>query len=112
MDTETWEITAVELTDKAVVDPRVMPVLVEATEGEVERIYGDGAYDADKCYTAIWKKKARAVIPPREGAVERNVYYLGDRNEAVKGKAKLGEKGWKAESGYHKRSLVETTWEG
>ena len=108
VDCETWEITAVELTDKGVVDPRVLPSLLEETEGEVEKAYGDGAYDTNQCYKAIYKKGAKAIIPPRKGAVERKYYYLKDRNEAIREKEEKGEKGWKKESGYHKRSLVET----
>ena len=74
VDTETWEITAVELTDKGVVDPRVMPRLIEETEGEVGRIYGDGAYDTNQCHKAIYKKGAKPLIPPRKGAVESKYY--------------------------------------
>ena len=108
VDTETWEITAVELTDKGVVDPRVLPTLLEQTEGEVEKVYADGAYDANQCRKAIWKKGAKALIPPRKGAVESKYYYMEERNLAIREKEEKGEAGWKKESGYHKRSLVET----
>lgn len=108
VDTETWEITAVELTDKSVVDPRVLPTLIEETEGEVGKVYADGAYDANQCHKAIYKKGARPLIPPRKGAVESKYYYMKERNRAIREKEEKGEKAWKKESGYHKRSLVET----
>ena len=110
IDASTHQVVTALITDKDVVDPRMLPRQLKQIEVAVERVYGDGAFDARQCYRAIYKKGARAIIPPRRGSTLWEDEYLKDRNSNLRGVRKHGLKGWKIVSGYHKRSLVETTF--
>ena len=110
IDAETQQIITAVITGKGVVDPRMMPGQLKQVEASVENVYGDGAYDSRDCYRAIDKCGARAIIPPREGSTTWKDKYLADRNSNVRGVGELGEKEWKKQVGYHKRSLVETAF--
>lgn len=110
MDGSTHRIVTALITGKGVVDPRTMPRQLKQVESIVENVYGDGAFDSRDCYRAIYKCGARAIIPPREGSRTWEDEYLADRNSNVRGVEELGEKEWKKQIGYHKRSLVETAF--
>jgi hypothetical protein len=107
MDAATHQVTAALITDKDLLDRNALPELLEQTEGRIERVCGDGAYDFEQCYRAIKKREARALIPPRSDAVIRGKSPFEQRDENLRGIQKLGRKGWKVESTYHRRSLVE-----
>ena len=108
MDAESQQMTSALITNKEVVDPRVLPRLLKQVESSVERVYADGAYDSRECYRAIHQRGARAVIPPRKGSTLWTDEYLEGRNNNLRGVRRLGVKGWKKKAGYHRRSLVET----
>jgi hypothetical protein len=108
IDADSHEVTAALITQKDVVDPRVLPRLLKQIEVPVETVYADGAYDARGCYQAIRQRGGRAVIPPRKGSVLWKDEYLKDRNSNLRQVEKLGAKGWKRKVNYHRRSLVET----
>ncbi len=73
MDEETGEITATELTDNATDDAsQVEPPLGE-TDGPVQTVGGDGAYDKWKAYEAIAAIGAKPVIPPQRNAKIKGV---------------------------------------
>ena len=110
MDGDSHLIVTALVTDKGVVDPRCLPRQLKQVEATVERVYGDGAYDSRDCYRAIHKKGAKAIIPPRAGSTTWEDDFLADRNEHVRGVQQLGDKEWKKQIGYHKRSLVECTF--
>lgn len=107
MDASTHQLRAAILTDKDELDRRALPGLLEQTEGEIERVCADGAYDFEQCYRAIRKREAVALIPPREDAVVRGKSPFEQRDENVRGIKSKGRKEWKRESTYHRRSLVE-----
>jgi hypothetical protein len=108
IDGETQQITSALVTNREVVDPRVLPRLLKEVEGEINRVTADGAYDSRQCYKAIHQRGARAIIPPRRGSTLWEDEYLRDRNENLRGVRRQGVKGWKKKSGYHRRSLIET----
>ena len=110
MDADTHQVTSVLLTDKDVVDPRALPELLKQVEPIVERIYADGAYDSRQCYRAIFKRKARPIIPPRKRSTFWEEEYLKERNSILRQVHKVGLEEWKKRSGYHRRSLVETAF--
>lgn len=110
IDADTQFVISLDMTGPKVVDPRVLPRLLDQVDGEVEKVYADGAYDSRQCYRAIHKKRARPIIPPRQGSTTWKDGYLEDRNSNVQGVKKLGQKEWKKEVGYHLRSLVETAF--
>ena len=110
IDASTQQIVTALITDKDVVDGRMLPHQLRQVQAAVERVYADGAYDTRLCYKAIDQKGARAIIPPRKGSTLWKDTYLKDRNKNLRKMRKYGSKGWKKESGYHRRSLVETTF--
>jgi hypothetical protein len=110
LDADSQQVVVALLTDANVVDPRTLPRQLKQVESAVERVYGDGAYDARACYKAVHQRGARAIIPPRKGSVHWQDDYLKDRNRNLRGVEKHGVKGWKKRSGYHRRSLVETAF--
>ena len=109
IDAARQRVTAALITRKEVVDARVLPRLLKQVEVPIARVYADGAYDARGCYRAIHARGARAVIPPRKGAVLWTDEYLSDRNRNLRGVERAGPAGWKRKTHYHRRSLVETT---
>ena len=59
------------------------------------------------------RQEIQPVIPPRRGAsIRQHGNCAGSplpRDEAIRGIRRLGRKRWKRQSGYHRRSLVETS---
>ena len=110
IDADSQQIITALITDNGVVDPRALPRQLKQVDVPVERVYGDGAYDSRSCYRAIHECGARAIIPPRKGSTLWEDSYLKDRNKNLRGVRKLGLEGWKRQSGYHTRSLVEAAF--
>jgi hypothetical protein len=112
LDPETGEITATELTDNATDDASQVEPLLNETEGPIETVGGDGAYDKWKSYEAISAVGARPVIPPQKNAkIKRHGNTAGPplpRDETLRYMRRHGRKEWKRASGYHRRSLSET----
>lgn len=84
---------------------------------EVGAVCADMAYDTTRCRRAIHDLGATQRIPPRRDALltceNRNVpkedrAALAERDAAVRRIRQTNRATWKAESGYHRRSLVET----
>jgi hypothetical protein len=110
IDADTQQVITAVVTGKGVVDPRMMPGQLKQLEASVENVYGDGAFDSRDCYRAIHRCGAKAIIPPREGSTTWGDEYLADRNSNVRGVEEFGDKEWKKQIGYHRRSLVETAF--
>lgn len=113
VDEATGEIMSAIVTTNDVSDDEVFDQLIDGVEGEIEQVSGDGAYDKRKCYDAASKRGAKPIIPPRKNAV---IWKHGNckstphpRDENLRSIRKMGRKKWKKESGYHRRSLSETT---
>jgi Transposase DDE domain len=110
----TGEIGAAVTSTAGVSDDDALPDLLARVPGEVSHISADGAYDKRRCYEAIEPHGARAVIPPRRAA---KLWQHGNcaapprqRDENLRAIRRQGRRRWKQESGYHRRSLVETTF--
>ena len=84
-----------------------------SSRSPVAKLYGDGAYDKWKLYDVLAEEEIQPVIPPRRRASIRHTAIVPaeplPRDEAIRGIRRLGRKGWKRASGYHRRSLVETS---
>jgi hypothetical protein len=109
----TQEIVAEVLTSRGCDDAEAVPALLAQIEAPVSKLLGDGAYDQWKLYDGLAQAEIEPVIPPRKGASIRrhgnSVRPRLPRDEAIRGIRRHGRKGWKRESGYHRRSLVETS---
>lgn len=113
VDAESRQIVAVVLTQNDVGDCEVVEDLLDQVEVEINQVSADGAYDTWDVYEAIGARGARGVIPPRRGS---RIKQHGnshtpplDRDEHLRQIRKRGRDAWKQSSGYHQRSLVETT---
>ena len=113
VDAENHEVIAAELTAAFVGDAEVLPELLDQLPAEesLATVAADGAYDTHACHHAIRERQARALIPPRAGAVawpplaENQPHPRTTILETIQ---QDGCKAWKQQSGYHRRSLAET----
>jgi IS5 family transposase len=113
VDEASGEIVAAVVTTNDYHDSQLLPDLLEQVGEEIKQVSGDGAYDRRTCYEAIEKRKARASIPPQHNA---KIWQHGNtkaerlaRDENLRRIRQVGRAAWKRESGYHRRSLAETT---
>jgi len=109
----TGEILSAVVSTNNVSDDEVFADLLDGIEAEIGQASGDGAYDKRKCYDAIAARGAKPTIPPRKDAVrwEENpeTGEVHPRNQVLDRIDEVGRQQWKQESGYHRRSLAETT---
>ncbi len=107
------EILAAVASTNNISDDEALTDILDGIEEEIEQLSGDGAYDKRKCYDAIAARGAKATIPPRKNAVKwEEELETGDvhaRNQTLERIDEVGRQRWKQESGYHRRSLAETT---
>lgn len=113
VDQNTGYILAAATTTNSISDGQMLPCLLEQVKQAIGQVSADGGYDRRTCYEAIALRGARAVIPPRRGA---RIWQHGNRkaerlarDENLRRIRQLGRAQWKQESGYHRRSLAETT---
>jgi hypothetical protein len=121
VDEHTGEITAVVLTDNKTDDAAVLGQLVADTfdQGvDIDKLGADGAYDTYDCWDMLIEAEIEPIIPPRENAM----YQLDadklptdhPRNKALEiideGGQEANRKGWKVQSGYHRRSKSENAF--
>jgi len=112
VDTRTGALHAHALTASAAPDGGELEGLLAAVGAPIAAVCADKAYDSFDCHAAILAYGAQPVIPPRKGAAIRPPPGRKDppptRGEAVARIAEVGRDAWKAETGYHRRSLAET----
>jgi hypothetical protein len=121
VDEKSGEIVSQVLTVNDVDDASMLaPLLVDALDEGVmiDKIGTDGAYDTYEIWDMLQGLGIGAIIPPRENAV----YQLGPkkkvtdhpRNKVLEriddGGLEANRKGWKQESGYHRRSISENVF--
>ena len=112
---EDGEIQAVVLTENNISDDAAVEVLLEQIEQEIAEFAADGDYDKRKVYDVLnaHSPDVNILIPPRKNA---RIWKHGNtqaerlkRDENLRSIRKQGRKEWKKNSGYHTRSLAETT---
>ena len=112
---EDGEIQAVLLTENSVSDDQAVGKLLEQIEQTIIDFAADGAYDKRKVYDSLnaHSPEVNILIPPRKNA---RIWKHGNtkterlkRDENLRSIRKDGRKEWKKNSGYHVRSLAETT---
>jgi hypothetical protein len=116
IDADTQDIVCCELTGNDEGDAEVAEKMLDRVKGSIKSFRGDGAYDSNSLRKKVHEKGGTCIIPP-----PRNATYKGeisgwkkerDGNVAAIvgfGGEEQGRKLWKIFSGYHQRSLVETS---
>ena len=105
VDANEKDALGIEVTTEDYSDSEMFESLVSQVEGEITRIYTDGAYDTRNAYEVAEQNNAELVVPPRENAVFWEAGH--PRNTVIMLVFLLGMALWKTLSGYHKRSIAE-----
>jgi hypothetical protein len=115
VDPDSGEIQAMALTENSISDDEMAETLFQQIESPIERFAADGSYDKRRVYASLHNHSpaARVLIPPRKNA---RIWQHGNshaqrlkRDENLRCIRRHGRATWKRESGYHVRSLAETT---
>lgn len=114
VDSAAHEIQAVALTEAGIDDAEAAQDLLSQTQAPIEKLSADGAYDKRKVYQSCKGREVKQInIPPRRDA---RIWQHGNsakpplpRDQNLRRIRQVGRKCWKKESGYHQRSLAETT---
>lgn len=106
VDVDTHEAVSAEVSLVNVGDSEVLPTPLNPLRRKITAVSADGAYDTQNCNEILKKKGCTPLIPPRKNAA---LWEDGHpRNEAVVALKNGTIAKWKAESGYHYRSISET----
>jgi len=113
IDENTGEIESCQTTTNSIADEDMVEVLLDGIKEEVCKFAGDGAYDKKKVHDSLQKRKIKAIIPPRKNArIGKHGNSKGKekpRDKIIRKIRKWGRKKWKKKSGYHRRSIAEST---
>jgi IS5 family transposase len=113
LDRNSGQIMAAVVTDANGGDPDHFPEILDAVEGDIEKVGADGIYDSLDNFRRIAERGAIPIIPARIGAAIRPEAEAAARNAVVAEMERLWDDEthdarWKVESGYHARSRVES----
>lgn len=115
MCADSGQVVVSATTSNNVSDDEAMIHMMVALDGTpLGDVLGDGAYDTTDCREAIHDRGGKQVIPPDKNAkLQRGIPLpaLQARDRIIRRMHELGDEGraqWKRESGYHRRSRVET----
>src|SRR3990167_130725 len=122
LELNSMEIVAIRYTGSQVNDCEEIGELSEQIQGKVESVRADAAYDREEMYKKVDEWGAKALIPPSLAAkmqeelkkkAKEKKKHLEQRDEIIRkirGYQDFDEglKAWKKDSGYHRRSLVES----
>jgi len=115
VDEQTGDVIACELTSRSARDSTRVVSLVGQINRPIASARADAAYDASGVYEAIDNHRAdrspRVLIAPRKDAqLASKSVNSRERNRNIRARARLGKRRWHVESGYSKRSKVETSF--
>ena len=115
VDAASGEVQAAMLSTAGVTDAEMVSPMVVQIEEPIASVTADGSYDRRGVYMVLRARAPNAaiVIPPRHDA---HIWQHGNRHapphprdETLRFIRAHGRQIWKVESGYHQRSLAETT---
>jgi IS5 family transposase len=113
VDESSGVVESCAMTTNSVDDAAMVATLLDEVEGRINKVAADGAYDKKKVYRELEKRKIKPIIPPRTGArITKHGNCTGrqlPRDKAIRQIRKHGRKQWKKRSGYHRRSIAEST---
>jgi hypothetical protein len=115
VDEATGEVLAVLVTQAEAAEGAQLPELVLQSQqigGAVAQASADGAFDTWANDAFLSQQGITATIPPRKGSKIRQHGNCRkaplQRDQNLRTLRRLGRRGWAKESGYSRRSLVET----
>jgi hypothetical protein len=108
IDEATSEVLACVVTEQKASDHWTLPQLLKQVPERLEKVGGDKGYDYGMAYELISQRGAEPVILPKQNAAVAPFTNFEPRNRVVRRIKEVGRDEWKQESGYHRRSLVET----
>ena len=113
LDRNSGQIVAAVVTDANGGDPDHFPEILDAVEGDIEKVGADGIYDSLDNFHRIAQRGAIPIIPARLGAILHPEPEAAARNLVVAEMERLWDDEthdarWKVESGYHARSRIES----
>ncbi|MFC3909450.1 transposase [Legionella dresdenensis] len=110
---------AFELTDLGTQDWEGLEALIKKLDEPVSQVTGDGAYNQFPSYALAEEKQFKLIAPPPANARisqerkdkinKKKQALLIQRDETIEKVRQFRRKEWKIASGYHQRSLVETS---
>ena len=116
VDEKTGDILLGEVTGNDTADCEMLkPLLAKLpSKASLSQVSADGAFDKRVCYEALAEMSVPCMtIPPQKNArIWRHGNKSGNplpRDENLRRIRQIGRSAWKRESGYHRRSIVETT---
>jgi transposase len=116
IDAETQDIVCVELTENNKGDAEVAERMLDKMSNQIKSVRGDGSYDAGHFRKKVHEKGGVCIVPPRRDATYKGAKsgWKRERDACLAeiegfGGGEEGRKLWKKCSGYHERSLVETS---
>ena len=114
INADTGDILTSALTTHRARDAAQVPGLLTQVSNQLASVMADGAYDTLSVYGAIEAHGSdpppQIVIPPRQNAQTQSGAKASSQRNATIGAIDVGgRRRWAHESGYTKRSLVETT---
>ena len=115
VDELSGDVIACNLTSKSARDSTRVASLVGQIDRPIAPARADAAYDVNGVYEAIddhrGDRSPRVLIPPRKDAqLASESVGSRERNRNIRARARVGKRRWRIESGYNKRSKVETTF--
>jgi hypothetical protein len=114
IDEQYQQIVASELTEDNISDDAMVGPLLKTISNPIKSFKADRAYDTNKVYKDIETfsehRCPKIIIPPRPNAKRVCLYkiYLNKREKLTRHWFCQGPYRWQKETGYNKRSLVET----
>ncbi len=121
LDLDSQQIISIALTESNVNDCEVVDELCKQVKKKVKSVRADGAYDTHACHKIIHDWGAKALIPVAvDSKAQDELKRKKPKKEHLKQRDKIikkirryscfgdGLKHWKVQSGYHRRSLVES----
>ena len=113
VDADTGMVMASTLTENDLGDPSQVAPLLDQIDAGIGSVTFDGAYDGAPTYDAVAARAGSipVIIPPHVTAVlsATAVHHPSQRDQHITLMATKGRLGWQKETGYGRRSLVETT---
>ena len=112
VDNESMQILAVESTADDVHDCEMFDQLIDSIPGQIDKVFGDGAYGTVDAYKKCSERSIKLVAKPKSSDVvsqEATDQHILNRNEQVAYFQEKGIYAWANKNGYWNRNRAETT---